>query len=195
MRSALAAATLTCGLRRTMMPSPNAVPYDVAPSGWPRLAACDCSRRSPRFRSDVAVESETLEGGVQRALADLDYIARQLADAPRDAVSVIRAAHEGPEDEQVERPGKELCGSPSCQHRLPSIDDGDMALGARLSRPIGCRGERGTLTMTKQRMDGPMQIARDVVTGLDRRAPTPPPATRPRTARSSTPRPGSRPVR
>src|SRR5690348_9512560 len=80
----------------------------------------------PPFRSDVAVESEALEGRIQRTLADLEYIARQLADAPRDAVSVIRAAHKRTKDEKVERPRKELCGSPLCQHRLPSIGDGNM---------------------------------------------------------------------
>src|SRR6185503_2868363 len=38
-RSALAAAMVTPGFRLTMIPSPNAVPYDVAQSGTPRLAA------------------------------------------------------------------------------------------------------------------------------------------------------------
>src|SRR5919108_1826510 len=77
-------------------------------------------RCSP-LRLDVAFEGEALERGVQRALANLKHVARQLADALRDAVSVVRTGDEGPKYEQVERAGEELCGSRP-GHRCASID-------------------------------------------------------------------------
>src|SRR6478672_3365904 len=77
-------------------------------------------RRSP-FGLDVAVEGQTLERGVQGALADLKHVARQLTDALGDAVSVVGAADEGPKDEKVERSGEEFGWARSC-HRRASID-------------------------------------------------------------------------
>src|SRR5919202_6271658 len=55
-------------------------------------------RRAP-LRPDVAVEQQALQGGVERALADLEDVARELLDALRDAVAVHRPADQRAEDE------------------------------------------------------------------------------------------------
>ena len=64
-------------------------------------------RRAP-FRADPAVEQQPLQRRIQRALADLQHIGGQQADAVGDAVAVLRAARQRPQDQQVERARQQI---------------------------------------------------------------------------------------
>src|SRR6185369_1670103 len=69
----------------------------------------------PPFALDEALALEAIEGGVERALLDLEALTRDLLDAEENAVSVARAEGHGLQDEHVEgaleevrRPGHAL---------------------------------------------------------------------------------------
>src|SRR5690348_18434886 len=60
-------------------------------------------RRAP-LAADVAVEQESLQRGVQRALTNLEDLTRDLAQSLRNPVAVHRPALKRAEDEEIERP-------------------------------------------------------------------------------------------
>jgi hypothetical protein len=47
---------------------------------------------------------EPIQGGVERALVDLQPVSGDLLDAQQNAVAVKRAQRDGFEDEEIERP-------------------------------------------------------------------------------------------
>src|SRR3954466_7427356 len=55
--------------------------------------------RRPPFGFHPAVEQQSLQRWIERALADAEYVFRELADAARDAVAVHRLAQQGAEDQ------------------------------------------------------------------------------------------------
>src|SRR5262245_11349968 len=63
--------------------------------------------RTP-FGIDVAVEEQSLQGRIERALAHLEDILREELEPLRDAVSVHRLARENPQNQEIERAGKQV---------------------------------------------------------------------------------------
>src|SRR6185437_5962066 len=59
------------------------------------------------LRGDPTLEQEPLQGGVERALLDLEHLVAALADQAGDAVAVQRAAAQGFEDHQVQGSGQQ----------------------------------------------------------------------------------------
>ena len=73
------------------------------------------------LRFNPAPVLEPVEGGIQRALADLQHILGNLLDALRDRPAMLRPGLERPQDQQVERAGQQVgCRSGEA---LVSIDD------------------------------------------------------------------------
>src|SRR5260221_410039 len=64
-------------------------------------------RRAP-FALHPAFEQQALQRGIQRALADLQDVFGEHAQALRDAVAMLLAAGERLQDQQVERAGQEI---------------------------------------------------------------------------------------
>ena len=83
--------------------TPRALPRAV--SGWRQRVVPGPSvvLGGPPFGLDVAVQQQSLQGGVQRALADLEHIPRDILQALRDSVAVQRIALEDPKDQHLER--------------------------------------------------------------------------------------------
>src|SRR6185437_7753908 len=64
-------------------------------------------RRAP-LGAHVAVEEEALEGGVEGAFADLEYVLGDVAQSLGDAVAVHRLGAQGAKDEEVKGTGEQL---------------------------------------------------------------------------------------
>ena len=61
--------------------------------------------RLPPFGFHEAVEEESLECGVERALAHLEHVLRDLAQSLGDGVSMQGLVTQGAEDQEIERAG------------------------------------------------------------------------------------------
>ena len=55
-----------------------------------------------------ALDQHAVERGIQRAVLDPEALARSILDSLDDSVSVKRAAAQGPQDQQIERPREQL---------------------------------------------------------------------------------------
>src|SRR5262245_21887965 len=62
--------------------------------------------RHPPLALDVAAMLEALEGGVERALVDVEALAGELVDAEADPPAMHRIEREGLEDEEVDAAAK-----------------------------------------------------------------------------------------
>ena len=138
-------------------------------------------------RLDPPVEQEPLQGGIQRALADLQHVAGDGLQVSCDAVAVLRSDGEGLQDEQVEGTGAKrlrrprspapdqsaLCPEARRAHNGPSVGQ-NRASGPR-SGIIGLLNKPGLVTArrpashTKQQMP----TCRHFIGGTRNRRPRP----------------------
>src|SRR5437773_5226622 len=89
------------------------------------------------FGLDVAVEQETLKGGVERALPHLQDVVRQILYPLGYAVAVHGFSDERAEHQHVEGTGNEVRRFLECQRYLPSIVDVYPLIWRRCAAPEG----------------------------------------------------------
>lgn len=92
-------------------------PIELLALGSELPAACDCERieasatvifgRAP-LGLDPAIEEEPLQRGIERALANLQYVLGNLSKALRDPVSMSWTRNETTEDQEIECAGQQL---------------------------------------------------------------------------------------
>ncbi len=86
-------------------------------------------------RAQVAAFLQAVEGGVERALLDAQHVVGSIANAPNDAVPVLRSSHENLEDEHVQRAPQKI------RSWVPCHDDPLVFLGEYSPATLDCQGE------------------------------------------------------
>src|SRR6476661_8044101 len=78
--------------------------------------------RLPPLCPNGAVEQQSLERGIKRALAHLEHILRNLAQALRNAVAVQRVVAQRAKNQKIESAGQQLERADGTRHRTIPID-------------------------------------------------------------------------
>src|SRR6476469_7240888 len=106
------------------------------------LGAAIVVRDAP-FAVDPLLLLETLEGGIERALVDLEHAARRLLDALGDAPAVHRRERERAQNEEVDRAAERLAGrfTHRWSSRRPKRGIKDLRFRQKKVSPRFCRSQ------------------------------------------------------